>query len=94
MVPTEWIYYASLGKQKFEEYKGHWPSFIEHEITVPPSQLAGVFRDVIDPMVNRIAQNELESRTLAATRNFLLPKLMSGDVRVKDSKAFLKEREL
>ena len=35
-----------------------------------------------------------ESRTLAALRDALLPKLISGELRVKDTERFLKERGL
>ncbi|WP_114393504.1 restriction endonuclease subunit S [Oleisolibacter albus] len=40
---------------------------------------------IIDPMFKRIAANDAEAQTLAATRDLLLPKLMSGEVRVKDA---------
>ena len=42
----------------------------------------------------RIDANETESRTLAALRDTLLPKLISGELRVKDAERFLKERGL
>jgi hypothetical protein len=35
-----------------------------------------------------------ESRTLAALQDALLPKLISGEIRVKDAERFLKERGL
>ena len=35
-----------------------------------------------------------ESVTLAALRDALLPKLISGELRVKDAERFLEEREL
>jgi len=35
-----------------------------------------------------------ESRTLAALRDALLSKLISGEIRVKDAEQFLKERVL
>ena len=41
--------------------------------------------ELIAPLFNRQIANNLESRTLAATRDFLLPKLMSGEVRIKDA---------
>ena len=37
------------------------------------------------PLLAKMARNERESRTLAALRDALLPKLISGDVRVKDA---------
>lgn len=43
------------------------------------------FGDIIDPAFKRIAANDRESQTLSATRDLLLPKLMSGEVRVKDA---------
>ena len=41
-----------------------------------------------------IEKNEHESRTLAVLRDTLLPKLISGQIRIKDAEKFLKEREL
>ena len=37
------------------------------------------------PLFERIAANEVEIRTLASTRDLLLPKLMSGEIRVRDA---------
>ena len=90
-ISTEWLYYASLGRQKFEEYRGHWPSFVEHKITAPPSKLANVFCDIVAPMVNAISQNGRESRTLAQTRDLLLPRLMSGELRIAEAERMLEE---
>lgn len=43
------------------------------------------FAEVNDPLFERIAANDRESQTLAATRDLLLPKLMSGEIRIKDA---------
>lgn len=37
------------------------------------------------PMYRKVVEHERESRTLAALRDTLLPKLISGDLREKDS---------
>lgn len=47
--------------------------------------------DTIAPIFNRQIANDLESRTLATIRDFLLPKLMSGQVRVKDAEKLVGE---
>lgn len=47
--------------------------------------------EAIAPIFDRQIANDLESRTLAATRDFLLPKLMSGEVRVKDAEKLVGE---
>ncbi|WP_084784955.1 restriction endonuclease subunit S [Calidithermus timidus] len=42
----------------------------------------------------QIIGNRSQSTTLAALRDALLPKLISGELRVKDAEKFLKERGL
>ncbi len=55
-------------------------------VVLPDSQvLWSKLDDLVTPLFDRIAANDLESRTLAATRDLLLPKLMSGEIRVKDA---------
>ena len=45
-----------------------------------------------DSLLAKIAQNESESRTLAALRDTLLPKLISGELRLNDTALFLELR--
>ena len=52
-------------------------------VIVPSLKTLKTFDDVVRPIYSRIASNEHESRTLAQTRDLLLPKLMSGEIRVK-----------
>lgn len=54
-------------------------------VTVATIEIHRAFDEVATPIFERIVANEKESRTLAATRDLLLPKLMSGEVRVKDA---------
>ncbi|MBB2170987.1 restriction endonuclease subunit S [Gluconacetobacter asukensis] len=46
--------------------------------------------NLIAPMFDRIAANDRENQSLAATRDLLLPKLMSGEVRVKDAEKIVR----
>lgn len=55
------------------------------ENVVPSAQAVGVFDDIIIPMAEKHAQSVLENRTLAAMRDLLLPKLMSGEIRLRDA---------
>jgi hypothetical protein len=52
---------------------------------LPPSDVRAAFNDAARPMLARIPQPYFESRTLAALRDTLLPKLISGELRVKDA---------
>jgi type I restriction enzyme S subunit len=47
--------------------------------------MLAVADNLIGPIFERAIQNDLECVTLAATRDLLLPKLMSGEIRVKDA---------
>ena len=54
-----------------------------------PRPVAEAFRCVVSPLFARSSSAGRESRTLAALRDALLPKLISGKLRVKDPKKFL-----
>ena len=55
----------------------------------PPTLLIHAFDDVARPALERIQTSHQESTLLATIRNTLLPKLISGEVRVKDAETFL-----
>ena len=48
----------------------------------PPEPSIVAMSAVMQPLWDRMIHNELENRTLAETRDYLLPRLMSGEVRV------------
>ena len=55
------------------------------EIVAPPSCVAQKFDTIIHPHLEKIRSNLVESRTLAKIRDALLPKLMSGEIKVPTS---------
>lgn len=62
--------------------KGHLESFL---IACPPSSMMKLFDMTTKPLFDMVSMNNIEMRTLAATRDLLLPKLMSGEIRIKDA---------
>jgi len=54
------------------------------DISIPPADLMHKFQEFAEPLLMRLLANEKESRTLASLRDGLLPKLMRGEVRVKE----------
>ena len=48
-------------------------------------EMFGVFEQLVAPFLNRVRENRAESRTLARTRDLLLPRLMSGELRVAEA---------
>jgi type I restriction enzyme S subunit len=57
----------------------------------PPRAIVGQFEKAICPIDTRIEVNQSESDTLSAVRDALLPKLISGQLRVKDTEGFLED---
>lgn len=52
-------------------------------VVIPPDKVREAFDEVVKPILARIPQSYFELRTLRALRDGLLPKLISGEVRVK-----------
>jgi type I restriction enzyme S subunit len=49
---------------------------------VPPQETIESVTEILQPYLDAIINNRLQARTLAETRDALLPKLMSGEIRV------------
>ncbi|MBF0751162.1 MULTISPECIES: restriction endonuclease subunit S [unclassified Pasteurella] len=72
-----WTYLATLGKQEFVEYKGHFPDFLIKEIIVPNPKLTELFGNIVKEIFSKIFINDLENSYLSEIRDLLLPKLLS-----------------
>ncbi|GIW56950.1 MAG: hypothetical protein KatS3mg082_3354 [Nitrospiraceae bacterium] len=59
------------------------------KLAVPPLQLLRAMNQHMEPMIESLWKRKVECRTLAALRDALLPKLISGELRVKDAERFI-----
>lgn len=57
-------------------------TFAASKVILPPQDVFDQFEKTVSPLFARILSNIEESRTLAALRDALLPKLLSGELRV------------
>jgi type I restriction enzyme S subunit len=62
----------------------NWSDLAKYPIVLPPANIAKHFNEQILPMIQKIRSNILATRELAQMRDTLLPKLLSGALRVKD----------
>jgi type I restriction enzyme S subunit len=63
---------------------------VHQEIVLcPPVNLQCKFVELLEPFWQRQAMNNKEARTLTTLRDTLLPKLISGGLRVKDAERFI-----
>ena len=58
-------------------------------VVVPPDPILVAFQERTGPLYRHIVENERESIMLAQLRDTLLPKLISGELRIADAKRFL-----
>jgi type I restriction enzyme, S subunit len=54
------------------------------EVVAPPDDVCAFFSQICDPLLLRMAAYHSESETLASLRDTLLPKLISGKLRIND----------
>jgi len=66
--------------------------FAQYLIAVPPVRVAKLFGKRVNRIITSIKINDEQSHTLAATRDALLPKLLSGELRVKNAETFIEMR--
>jgi type I restriction enzyme S subunit len=58
---------------------------------VPPQQILNQFDSKARPLLEAIFANTEECAVLAQLRDTLLPKLISGDLRIADAARFIEE---
>jgi len=92
----DWRYYtflwlsSSVGKEFIHEYRsGSTQEYIalgslrSIVFDAPPKELLSKFNEVIHPYFGKIKTNMLQIQTLEKLRDTLLPKLMSGELRIE-----------
>jgi type I restriction enzyme S subunit len=65
--------------------------FAELHVLSPPAKLRSSYHFLVTPLFGRILENKHETITLAALRSTLLPKLISGELKVKNAEGFVQE---
>ncbi|MCK8517704.1 restriction endonuclease subunit S [Methanoculleus sp. 7T] len=63
----------------------NWDTMARYTIVLPSAEVLGAFERAVGPMLKQIQNNIIQSRTLATIRDTLLPKLISGEIRVPDA---------
>jgi type I restriction enzyme S subunit len=57
----------------------------------PPKELWSILESIVEASFNKIAENKLETQTLAKLRDVLLPKLISGELRIPQAEKMVEE---
>lgn len=98
-----WFVYCTARDQEFRDHAIRAMSgtsgrqrveigcFDNYSIVVPPPEIVVQFGDVVKPWFVQMKINDEQSHTLAGIRDALLPKLLSGEIRVKDAEKFVEK---
>ena len=78
----EFVNYTSQVASGTKMPRTSWKLMGQYQITHPTEQIASAFQTLLSPMINRIENNSLGTRHLATIRDVLLPRLVSGEIRV------------
>ena len=86
---VEFIHHADAGSTGTRMPRTNWNEMARYRLALPPVSVAKSFDTLIRSSVERIISNIHESRTLASQRDALLPKLTSGELRIKDGEQLM-----
>lgn len=83
---TSFVDYTNAGSTGTKMPRTSWKEMSRYALAVPPKPLPAAFDALIRPLTERIIASIHESRATAELRNTLLPKLISGDIRIDGTK--------
>lgn len=69
----------------------NWETLADYDCIFPPKTLATVFGEIVAPMIEKMIQCAAENNTLTVLRDLLLPRLISGKLRVEDAETMIEE---
>ena len=81
---TEFITYTDQASTGTKMPRTNWKVMGRYPLCLPGKPVVRVFQNAVAPLLDRIVANIHENRSLAALRDTLLPKLMSGNMCVRE----------
>jgi type I restriction enzyme S subunit len=61
-----------------------WEDLCSMQLVIPEESILYKFNEIVNPLLLKLLENVKENQILASLRDLLLPKLMSGEVRIPD----------
>ncbi len=82
------VEYTNAGSTGTKMPRTSWSEMSRYQIVIPAESIAQAFTAQVQPSADHIIASIHESHTLAELRDTLLPKLISGELRVEDAERF------
>ncbi len=87
----DFVNYTTATSSGTKMPRTNWKDMSGYGVVAPPLSLAKAFNLLIQPFMERTVENIHESRTFASLRDALLPKLISGELRVGKVEEIMEE---
>jgi type I restriction enzyme S subunit len=87
----DFVSYADRASVGTKMPRARWEDIAKFPVVVPSDPAAQDLTNKLSPLVDLIISNIHQSRTLAALRDTLLPKLLSGEIRIKQAEKMVGE---
>lgn len=71
--------------------RSSWKDISSYPVPIPPDPLGDAFNGYVEPLFERILTNIETSRTLSTLRDTLLPRLISGKLRLPEARTLIEE---
>ena len=88
----EFVDYTDAASTGTRMPRTKWKDMAMYKVALPGVELAGAFSEIIQPWIKSILSAIHESHFLAQQRDALLPKLVSGEVRLRNSGNYTENR--
>ena len=82
---NEFVAYTDQTSTGTKMPRTSWKIMGQYEVCLPPGPIVSNFQDKAQPMIDCIDANIHENHTLTQTRDLLLPKLMSGEICLREA---------
>ena len=87
----EFVAYTDAASTGTKMPRTNWKDMSKYDIPIPRVEIAKEYSGIIKPLIDRIVHNIHQSCALAEIRDTILPKLLSGEIRVKDAETFVEK---
>ena len=85
------VEHTNAGSTGTKMPRTNWADIARYPVILPPETLAKAYTAKIRPAISKIIASIHQNHTLAALRDTLLPKLISGELRLKHAEQMMEE---
>lgn len=85
------VEYTNAGSTGTKMPRTSWPEMARYAVVLPHDDVAAAFNQHVHAASEEIIAKIHESKSLAQLRDILLPKLISGELRVPDAEKYMEE---